>query len=157
MLPTFLSVTEYRYFFRKREIMKRQEVILKIVAVSTLAMLQGCVAIMAGGAAAAGTIAYVRGDLESIMEEDITAIYESSKQALRDLEIEIVGTDKDMLSAVVNGKGAEDKKIVIKMKRIEQGRLVKLTIRIGTFGDKTLSQIIYNKIHKNLKKYGTKM
>lgn len=136
--------------------MKKQEVILKIVVVSALAMLQGCV-VVAAGAAAAGTVAYVRGDLESIMEEDITAIYESSKQALRDLEIEIVGTDKDLLSAVVNGKGAEDKKIVIKMKRIEQGRLVKLTIRIGTFGDKTLSQIIYNKIHKNLEKYGTKM
>ncbi len=136
--------------------MKKQEVILKIVAVSTLAVLQGCVAIMAGGAAAAGTIAYVRGDLESIMEEDITSIYESSKQALTDLEIEIVGTDKDLLSAVVNGKGAEDKKIIIKMKRIEQGRLVKLTIRVGTFGDKTLSHIIYNKIHKNLEKYATK-
>ncbi|MCK5272721.1 MAG: DUF3568 family protein [Sedimentisphaerales bacterium] len=136
--------------------MKKREVILKIVVVSALAMLQGCV-VVAAGAAAAGTVAYVRGDLESIMEEDITAIYESSKQALRDLEIEIVGTDKDLLSAVVNGKGAEDKKIVIKMKRIEQGRLVKLTIRIGTFGDKTLSQIIYNKIHKNLEKYGTKM
>ena len=137
--------------------MKKQEVILKIVAVSILAMLQGCVGVVvAGGAAAAGTVAYVRGDLESIMEEDITSIYESSKQALRDLEIEIVGTDKDLLSAVVNGKGAEDKKIVIKMKRIEQGRLVKLTIRIGTFGDKTLSQIIYKKIHNNLEKYATK-
>ncbi len=135
--------------------MKKQEVILKIVVVSALAMLQGCV-VVAAGAAAAGTVAYVRGDLESIMEEDITAIYESSKQALRDLEIEIVGTDKDLLSAVVNGKGAEDKKITIKMKRIEQGRLVKLTIRIGTFGDKTLSQIIYNKINKNLEKYATK-
>ena len=137
--------------------MKKQEVILKILVVSTLAMLQGCAAVVVAGGAVAGTVAYVRGDLESIMDEDITDIYESSKQALRDLEIEIVGTDKDLLSAVVNGKGAEDKKIVIKMKRIEQGRLVKLTIRIGTFGDKTLSQIIYNKIHKNLEKYGTKM
>lgn len=136
--------------------MKKQEVILKILVVSTLAMLQGCVVVAGGAAAAVGTVAYVRGDLESIMEEDITAIYESSKQAMRDLEIEIVGTDKDMLSAVVNGKGAEDKKIMIKMKRIEQGRLVKLTIRIGTFGDKTLSQIIYNKIHKNLEKNATK-
>jgi Protein of unknown function (DUF3568) len=135
--------------------MKKQEVILKIVVVSALAMLQGCV-VVAAGAAAAGTVAYVRGDLESIMEEDISSIYESSKQALIDLEIEIVGTDKDLLSAVVNGKGAEDKKITIKMKRIEQGRLVKLTIRIGTFGDKTLSQIIYNKINKNLEKYATK-
>ncbi len=134
--------------------MKKQEVILKILIVSTLAMLQGCDVVSRG---AAGTVAYVRGDLESIMEEDITSIYESSKQALKDLEIEIVGTDKDLLSAVVNGKGAEDKKITIKMKRIEQGRLVKLTIRIGTFGEKTLSQIIYDKIHKNLEKYGTKM
>jgi Protein of unknown function (DUF3568) len=137
--------------------MKKQEVILKILVVSTLAMLQGCVVVAGGAAAAAGTVAYVRGDLESIMEEDITSIYEASKQALEDLEIEIVGTDKDLLSAVVNGKGAEDKKITIKMKRIEQGRLVKLTIRIGTFGEKTLSQIIYDKIHKNLEKYGTKM
>ena len=136
--------------------MKKQEVILKIVVVSTLAMLQGCVVVARGAAAVAGTVAYVRGDLESIMEEDISSIYESSKQALIDLEIEIVGTDKDLLSAVVNGKGAEDKKITIKMKRIEQGRLVKLTIRIGTFGDKTLSQIIYNKINKNLEKYATK-
>ena len=136
--------------------MKKQEVILKILVVSTLAMLQGCVVVAGGAAAAAGTVAYVRGDLESIMEEDISSIYESSKQALKDLEIEIVGTDKDMLSAVVNGKGAEDKKITIKMKRIEQGRLVKLTIRIGTFGDKTLSHIIYNKIQKNLEKYATK-
>jgi len=130
--------------------MKKREVILKIVAVSTLAMLQGCVGVVVAGGAAAGTAAYVRGDLESIMEEDITSIYESSKQALIDLEIEIVGTDKDLLSAVVNGQGAEDKKIVIKMKRIEQGRLVKLTIRIGTFGDKPLSQIIYKKINRNL-------
>jgi len=114
--------------------------------------MSGCiVAAVAGGAAAAvGTAAYVKGDLEVILEEDLDVVYAASKKALEDLEISIVGTDKDLLSAVVHGRGAEDKKVTIKMERVEKGRLVKLSVRVGTFGDKDFSKIIYDRINKHL-------
>jgi len=115
----------------------------------------GCIALAVAGAAAVGTVAYAKGDLETILEEDINTIYAASKEALAELEIRITGTDKDLLSAVIRAEGAEDKKITIRLKRIEQGRLVKLTIRVGVFGEKTLSEIIYDKIQKNLQKTAT--
>ena len=108
--------------------------------------------IIAGSAAAAavGTVVYAKGDLEVILEEDLDVVYAASKKALTELEINIIGTDKDLLSAVVHGRGAEDKKVSIRLERVEKGRLVKLSIRVGTFGDKDFSKIIYDRINKNL-------
>ena len=131
--------------------MRRHNVMLWITVGLVMVICSGCInALVAGGVAAgAGAVAYVRGDFEVVRRESITKLYNASLKALEDLEITITQFEKDALSAVITGHGAEDKKIVVKMKMVEND-LTKLTIRIGTFGDKAMSQIIYDKIRKNL-------
>ena len=131
--------------------MGKNKIMLWIPGLFVMLICSGCVgALVVGGVAAgAGVVAYVRGDLEVTRQEDLTIVYNASYKTLEELEITITHFEKDALSAVLIGYGADNKKIVIKMKRLEND-YTKLTIRVGTFGNETMSQIIYDKIRKNL-------
>lgn len=114
-----------------------------------------CIAIFAHGCvvaaigAGAGTVAYVRGDLQTIETADIDTLYKAVKIAANRLELNITKTAKDQMSATVILRDALDKKIKIKLKRIDDEN-TKLSIRIGLFGDETKSRFIYAKIKENL-------
>jgi len=114
-----------------------------------LAFLAGGCTIALVGAGAAGSVAYLRGDLEAMMAQDVDTVYQASLKALEQLEITPTKKDKDALSATIIARGADDKKITIKLKRTEQD-LTKLSVRIGILGNETQSQVIYEQIKKNL-------
>ena len=106
---------------------------------------QGCV-IAAVGLGAAGTIAYVRGDLEATEAKDIQVVYSAALQAVEDLHLNLISNSQDALSATILARDASDKKITIKMKATGE-QTTKLSIRVGTFGDEAKSQQIYQKIY----------
>ena len=108
----------------------------------------GCVAVLVG-AGAAGTVAYLRGDLEATMAEDVGTVYQASLTALEQLEITPTRKQKDALYAEIIARGADDKKIKIILKRTEEN-LTKLSIRIGYVGSETKSRVIYEQIKQNL-------
>jgi len=110
-------------------------------------LMSGCAAALVG--AGAGTVAYLRGDLEATMSQDLNAVYEASLQALGQLEIVPSQKEKDALTAKIVARGADDKKIQIMLKRTEEN-LTKLSIRIGIVGSETKSRVIYEQIKKNL-------
>jgi hypothetical protein len=107
----------------------------------------GCAAALVG--AGAGTVAYIRGDLEAVVESNIDATYQASVKALGQLEITPTSKAKDALTAKIVGRDADDKKVTIKLARTADN-LTKLSIRIGLIGDETKSRIIYEQIKKNL-------
>jgi len=111
----------------------------------------GCVAV-AVGAGAGGTVAYLAGDLETNEPYDIDAVFAASEKALADLDLRIqkYQTAKDALSARLVARDAGDKQVVIKLKSTTAGG-THLSIRVGTFGDDTKSQLIYEQIRTNLK------
>lgn len=129
--------------------LKRKIFLLAMLAGATV-LLEGCM-LAAVGIGAAGTVAYVRGDLESVESENIDSVYEAALKALQELELQPTRKSKDALGAEIITYDAQDKKITIRLKSAPEGT-TKLSIRIGVFGSETKSRLIYQKIRENLQK-----
>lgn len=123
--------------------------LLVILLTGTTFSGQGCM-IVAVGVGAAGTIAYVRGDLQAAESEPIDVVYEATLRALRDLELHATRKSKDRLAAEITTHDAQDKDIRIKLKA-STDKTTQLSIRVGVFGSETKSRLIYEKIRDNLR------
>jgi len=130
--------------------MQVKRIILIVLLIGIAAFNQGCV-VAAVGVGAAGTIAYVRGDLEAVESHSLDNVYEATLKALEELELNVISKSKDALTATVNARDAQDKKVKITLKKTAE-QSTKISIRIGTFGDETKSRLIYQKIDYNLLK-----
>jgi len=137
-----------KFYGRKEYKMTKKQVFIAVLLVSTAAVIQGCVAVAAVGAGA-GTVAYVRGDLEAEESKNIDTVYKATQKALSELELNIVKKTKDAMSAVIVARDAQDKKITIKLTATAEDT-TKLSVRIGMFGNETKSRRIYEQIKKNL-------
>jgi len=130
--------------------MLKRQVVLIAMLIGSMLLLQGCV-VAAVGLGAAGTIAYVRGDLQAVESESIDVVYEASLKALEELELLPTRKTKDALGAEIVTYDAQDKKITIRLKSAAE-KTTKLSIRIGVFGSETKSRLICQTIRDNLKK-----
>ena len=130
--------------------MLKRKIILIVMLAGAAVLLEGCM-LAAVGIGAAGTVAYVRGDLESVESENIDSVYEAALKALQELELQPTRKSKDALGAEIITYDAQDKKITIRLKSAPEGT-TKLSIRIGVFGSETKSRLIYQKIRENLQK-----
>jgi hypothetical protein len=112
----------------------------------------GCLAV-AVGAGAAGTVAYLAGDLEVEEPHTIDTVFVASKKALEELRLTVIEgrTAKDALAAQIVARDAAEKEIVIKLKSTTAGT-THISIRVGTFGSEGKSQQIYDRIRANLNK-----
>lgn len=128
--------------------MSKTRVFLIVLLLSTSALVSGCVAVVVG-VGAAGTVAYIRGDLEVEEDKSIDDVYAATVKALDDLELNVITKGKDAMSAVIVVRDAQDKKIKIKLTAVGKD-MTKLSIRIGAFGSETKSMRIYDQIKKNL-------
>jgi hypothetical protein len=129
--------------------MRKQQVFLMLTLVSLAVLAQGCV-IAAVGAGAAGTVAYIKGDLTAVEAKDLDAVYKATEKAMADLKLNITTKAKDAMSAKIIARDSQDKKIKVKLSATAEGT-TKLSIRVGTFGSETKSRLIYEQIKKNLK------
>jgi len=111
----------------------------------------GCL-VVAAGAGAAGTVAYLAGDLETQEPYSIEETYAAARKAADELGLKVIEgeTGEDALSARVVARDAADKRIAIHLKAVTS-RTTKLSIRVGTFGDDRKTNLIYNRIRENLK------
>ena len=103
------------------------------------------------GPGAAGTVAYLSGDLEAEEPHNIDAVYAAARKALEDLELSIIEhkTAKDALAGTIVARDAENKEITIRLGSTAAGT-TKISIRIGVFGNETKSRLIYEQIRTNL-------
>ena len=125
-----------------------------VVAAALLAVGGGCAALLVGGAVAAagvGTYAYVNGEMQGSGTVSLDRAYDASLAALKDLEFPVTTKSKDALQAEVTARNSADKRILIKLKRVSDG-VTDIRIRVGTFGDESLSQLILDKIKSHLLK-----
>jgi len=127
--------------------MKRKKILTIILLFCVPVAVGGCVAAAIG--AGAGTVAYIRGDLETIEPASLSKVYIASGKAVQKLELNVISRQKDELSATIEVRDAQDKKITIKLKATAENA-TKISIRIGLFGDEAKSRMIYNKIKENL-------
>jgi len=126
-------------------------VCLSVLLASLTASSSGCLAVVAG-AGAAGTVAYMRGDVESEEPYNIQQVYAATKKTAEQLDLHVIPgeTDQDALSATVVARDAADKRITIKLKATTLDT-TRMSIRVGTFGDEIKSRMLYSKIMENLK------
>jgi hypothetical protein len=127
--------------------MSKTQMILMLLGVFAAGVSSGCVAAAIG--AGAGTVAYIRGDLEAEEAKGIDAVYKATLKAMDELELAVNQKSKDEMTATVATRDAEDKKITVKLKATATNS-TKISIRIGIFGDETKSRLIYEKIKENL-------
>ena len=128
--------------------MKGAGILLGLLLVYAALMVQGCV-MAAVGAGAAGTVAYIRGDLEVVEPASFDEVYVVTRAVLEQLELNVIKDSKDAISAVIVALDAADKKITIKLSGTTQ-RTTEISIRVGLFGDETKSRTIYQKIHDSI-------
>ena len=128
--------------------MQKRQVVLILLLIGTAALLQGCLAVVVG-AGAAGTVAYVKGDLEAVESKDINTVYEATLKAMEQLELSVSKKTKDAMSALIIARDSQDKKVTVKLSATAEGA-TKLSIRVGVWGSETKSQFIHDQIKKNL-------
>ncbi|HTI72564.1 MAG TPA: DUF3568 family protein [Candidatus Limnocylindria bacterium] len=122
------------------------------LAILSAGFTSGCAALVVGGAAAgagAGAVAYVTGELKSMAGASLERTYNASRAAIKDLRFIEVHANSDALDGSIEARTVDDKKVMIHVKRISD-TATDLSIRVGTFGDETLSRQILDQIQKNL-------
>jgi hypothetical protein len=129
--------------------MKKSQIILAGLLTGTTICVSGCL-LVAVGAGSAGTVAYVKGELETTLDAGLDKSYDATLKALDKLQLTPIQKSKDALAAEVVSRTAEDKKVTIKLTRVDD-KITKLSIRIGVFGDQAQSTTIYERIKQNLK------
>ena len=110
----------------------------------------GCpAAVLVGGGAAAGagSFAYLEGELKSIEGVSLDRAWKATQMAMDDLEFDIIGKAKDAFDAELSAVGAGGKKTTIALKKISD-TVTEVKIRVGTFGNKALSQDILETMRK---------
>jgi len=127
------------------KIMNYKKLLLTFILGLSLLVNSGCPAFLIGGAA--GTAVYIAGELKSTEEVSLNTAWDATQKAMKDLEFTIISKEKDVFDGQLIAKGAAKKIIKIKFHR-QSDTLTEVRIRIGTFGDKSLSQQILETIKK---------
>ena len=119
------------------------------VLAAGLATLAGCGAVVAGAAAGAGAVAYVRGELKATQEAPLDDVVKATQAAIAELRFTLTSSDADAVSARFAASTAGDKKIVVALEKVSDV-LTEIRIRVDVFGDEELSRIILDKIKAHL-------
>jgi hypothetical protein len=109
----------------------------------------GCILVAAGAAAGAGTVAYIRGELDAPVDGGLDATDHAANRTIEQLQFVKVSETRDALSADITARTGEDKKVEIILTNIGNN-LTKVQVRIGIFGDEMISRAVLDHIKSNL-------
>ncbi len=94
---------------------------------------------------------YSGGKLYAVANQDLNSVYDAAVTALKQLELEVIETAKDVFYAKVVGKVADGKTVTIRM---EPGanNITNITIKASKFlsGNEERARVIYTQIKLNL-------
>jgi len=114
--------------------------------------LQGCAAVVVGGAAAgagAATVAWVRGELQSTYPASMESTWTATLKALKELGIRVYSSKKDATAGFIEASKVDTTKVKINLEPAGPGT-TRVKIRVGTFGDEEASQAIHREISRRL-------
>jgi len=118
------------------------------LALGAIPFLTGCV-VVAAGAAGAGAVAYVRGEMEAHLEHDLNSVFTAAQRAVGKLEFAKIEDHKSGVDAQLVSRTALDKRVEIKLTKVTD-KLTKVEIRVGVMGDQALSLTVLDKIKAEL-------
>ena len=127
--------------------MKFKALLAALVAGGMLWLQSGCVGLVAVGAGA-GTMAYIRGDLEVESTKPVDQVMAAIEQTCTELNFNI---DKKETKAFTGTVVADSDfgRVVFKAKARKPEK-TQISIRVGPFGDRGASELIYEKLKPNL-------
>lgn len=111
-------------------------------------LMSGCL-VVAAGAAGAGTVAYIRGELDATVSASLDRMDVAANAALQELQFVKVNESRDALAADITARTALDKKISIRLTKTGD-TMTRIQIRVGLFGDETVSRTLLDQIRDNL-------
>lgn len=116
-----------------------------------LSLSAGCflIAVGAAGAAGAGAVAYVRGELDASVASPYESVVVATDRALQQLQFPKESEAKDGLAASIVARTALSKKVAITLNQVADN-LTRVRIRVATFGDEQISRTLLDKIKANL-------
>ena len=129
--------------------MIKRQALLTVLLVGATFAIQGCVVPAAGGGA--DTATYVMGKLEGVEPKDLQTVYGATELAAIQLELRIMEKLKDAMSAAIELRDTEGRKITINLQTAGEGA-TKISIQVSSSEDERKSRIIYQKIRENLQK-----
>jgi len=103
----------------------------------------------AAAAVGAGTYYYIKGDLNRNYEASMDKTWQAAVQSVDELKLTTESKQHDAFSGVIKGKMADGKSFTISLKRVGENT-TEVGVRIGTFGDRTRSEAIHDKILSKL-------
>lgn len=121
---------------------------LMIILLSAFLLTNSGCALLVGGAAGAGTVAYLKGELKTNEDVPLEKLFDATLAALKEMGLTVKKFEKSADSARFIALTEEDKTITINL-RGKNDYLTELSIRVGTFGDESLSKKILEEIRKH--------
>ena len=131
--------------------MKRAMRILGLLLVMGIIVITQSGCLVAAAGAAVGGVAYVKGDLDAIVDGNVDQAFDATKAAFAELKMPLISSWNGAGEAKVEARVGTDNKATVNIKG-QSEKASKVTIRVGTFGDEALSQSILEKIKANLSK-----
>ena len=114
----------------------------------SLPFLNGCAVILAGSAGA-GTVAYIKGELQTNLEAPLKKSIAATRSAVENLKFIKISEEVDKLTGEIIARTSQDNKITIRLNKVTENT-TKISIRVGMFGDQTLSYSLLEEIKKEL-------
>lgn len=112
------------------------------------ACLPGCAAVIVGAGAGAG-VAYKMGQMEATAPAELRATVSATEEAFTHLQLALVSKKVDAFGAEFIGRTAMDQRISVRLTGASD-TATQVRIRIGVFGDETMSLKIYDQIRAGL-------
>jgi hypothetical protein len=128
----------------------RKQSVTVLLLVFGAVTLTGCTALLVGGAAAAGagSVAYVKGDLEATEAVSLETAWQAAHVAASDLELSELSSDMNGLSARVVARTAQDEKVTIMLEPRGQAT-TRVSIRVGFFGNESKSMRVLDAMRRS--------
>lgn len=128
-----------------------KKIIRNMVFVSFLLMvvpaLSGCFWLLAGAAAGASGYAWVKGEMTKEYQVTADRLYSAALKGAREMKLAIVEEKGDRISGQVKATFSDGKSADINIEAVTE-RSAKLRIRVGVFGDRARSEMIFKAIEK---------
>ena len=127
--------------------MKIKKYVIAVLASGLVISQTGCLVLGAVGAGA-GTAMYIRGDLDTTSSKPVAEVYSIVEQTCKDLKFEIYKREQKVFTSLIVAN-SDFGKVAFKMEG-KSPTETELSIRVGTFGDKGVSELILAKLKPNL-------
>ena len=111
-----------------------------------MALELGCESVKSG---TRNTVGFVRGRYTDMIAQRLEKVCSAATDATDSLKFQLSEKQCDALSGRIIARDALDKKITIKLTRVDT-RMTRVEIQVGAIGDKAISEAIIEEIKKHL-------